>query len=97
MNRNPIRSAPTSSLADVACDVGLAELNLICSALGRPGFDPTWEIANGSDAIRSTLAEIQLEAKAAGFDGLRVIVEPTGIYHKLLLRIARQMAATPRW
>lgn len=91
MNRSPIHALVSSSLADVACDVGLDGLNLICSAVAGPGFAATWEIENRTDAIRSTLIEIQRLAEAAGYGGLRVIVEPTGIYHKLLLRLARQL------
>jgi len=91
MNRSPIHALVSSSLADVACDVGLDGLNLICSAVARPGFAATWEIENRTDPIRATLTEIQRLAEAAGYDGLRVLVEPTGIYHKLLLRIARQL------
>ncbi|HEX8407420.1 MAG TPA: transposase [Thermoanaerobaculia bacterium] len=91
MNRSPIHALVSSSLADVACDVGLDGLNLICSAVAGPGFAATWEIENRTDAIRTTLIEIQRLAEAAGYGGLRVIVEPTGIYHKLLLRLARQL------
>ena len=91
MNGSPIHALVSPSLADVAGDVGLDGLNLICSAVARPDFVATWEIENRTDAIRATLVEIQRLAKVAGFDGLRVIVEPTGIYHKLLLRIARQL------
>jgi transposase len=59
--------------------------------VARPGFAGTWEIANRTDSIRATLIEIRGLAEVAGYEGLRVIVEPTGIYHKLLLRIARQL------
>lgn len=91
MNRSPIHALALSSLADVACDVGLDRLNVVCSAVAGPGFAATWEIENRTDAIRATLIEIQGLAEAAGYDGMRVLVEPTGIYHKLLLRIARQL------
>lgn len=30
-------------------------------------------------------------AQSAGYDGLRIIVEPTGIYHQKLLQIARRL------
>lgn len=91
MNRNPITSVLSSSLAFVSADVGLASLDLTCSALARPGFAATWEIANATCEIRSTLTAILLLAREAGFTGLHVVVEPTGIYHKLLVRIARQL------
>lgn len=91
MNRSAIRAVVSSSVADVACDVGETELNLVCSAVARPGFPATWEIENRTAAIRLTLEQIRTLAVAAGYAGLRVIVEPTGIYHKLLVRIARQL------
>ncbi len=91
MNRSAIHALMSSPVADVACDVGEAALNLICSAIAHPGFAATWEIENRTEAIRCTLEKIRALANEAGYAGLRVIVEPTGIYHKLLLRIARQL------
>ena len=50
-----------------------------------------WEIANRTDSITSTLNSIREKAAAIGITLLRVIVEPTGVYHKLLLRIAASL------
>ena len=76
------------SLATVAVDVSAYKLNLMCRELSSPGASAEWEIANRTAAITSTLLAIWERAQARGITALRVVVEPTGIYHKLLLRIA---------
>jgi len=78
-------------IAIVSCDVSLDKLNLVCPSLDRPGFKARWEIANGSEAIRSTLDSILHRAHLEGYEQLSVVVEPTGVYHRLLLRIARSL------
>ena len=76
------------SPATVACDVSAYKLNLICRDLSAPGAAAEWEIANRTEPIIDTLTTIRTAAAARGITALRVVVEPTGIYHKLLLRIA---------
>ena len=81
--------SPTSMPpATIACDVSSDKLNLFCRELSSPGSIAEWEIANRTEAITSTLNAIHEQATARGIAALRVIVEPTGVYHKLLLRIA---------
>ncbi len=84
-------SAATSRPITVACDVSAYKLSLFCSDLSRPGAVAEWEIDNGTEAITATLLMIAERARACGFEQLRVVVEPTGIYHRLLLRIARSL------
>jgi len=72
----------------IACDVSAYKLNLICRDLSAPGAVAKWEIANRTEPIIDTLTAIREAAALRGITALRVIVEPTGIYHKLLLRIA---------
>lgn len=74
--------------ATIAADVSAYKLNLLCRELSGPGATAEWEIANRTEPITSTLIAIQERARARGITELRVVVEPTGIYHKLLLRIA---------
>ena len=81
----------TSTPATIACDVSSDKLNLFCRELSAPGAIAEWEIANRTEAITSTLISIREKATANGIDLLRVIVEPTGVYHKLLLRIAASL------
>ena len=83
--------SPVSTPATVACDVGCYKINLICRELSSPGAAAEWEIANRTEAITSTLIAIRERALASGIAALRVVVEPTGIYHKLLLRIAASL------
>jgi transposase len=81
-------TSATSSVATVAVDVSACKLNLMCRELSSPGASAEWEIANRTGPITSTLLAIRERAQAHGITALRVVVEPTGIYHKLLLRIA---------
>lgn len=74
--------------ATIACDVSSDKLNLFCRALSSPGSIAEWEIPNRTEAITSTLNATHEQATARGIAALRVIVEPTGVYHRLLLRIA---------
>lgn len=80
-----------SSPVTIACDVSSLKLNLFCRALSVPGTVAEWEIANRTQAITTTLVSIREKAAANGITALRVIVEPTGIYHKHLLRIAASL------
>lgn len=80
--------SPASITATVACDVSAYKLNLICRDLSAPGAAAEWEIANRTEAIIATLSAIRTAAAARGITTLRIVAEPTGIYHKLLLRIA---------
>ena len=83
--------SPASRPATIACDVSSAKLNLFCRELSAPGAIAEWEIANRTEAITSMLNSIREKATAQGIAVLRVIVEPTGVYHKLLLRIAASL------
>ena len=74
--------------ATIAGDVSAYKLNLLCRELSTAGAAAEWEIANRTGAITTTLIAICERAQARGITELRVVVEPTGIYHKLLLRIA---------
>ena len=80
--------SPASTQATIACDVSSTKLNLFCRELSAPGAIAEWEIANRTEAITSMLNSIREKAVAQGITLLRVIVEPTGVYHKHLLRIA---------
>jgi transposase len=86
-----IAVSPTTVTATVACDVSAYKLNLICRDLSAPGAAAEWEIANRTEPIIDTLTAIWTAAAARGITTLRVVVEPTGIYHKLLLRIAASL------
>ena len=80
-----------TEMMNVACDVGSARLNLVCTALSRPGSPAEWEIPNRTASILETLAHIHSLAIEGGARQLRIIVEPTGVYHRLLLELAAQM------
>lgn len=83
--------SPVRIPATIACDVSAYKLNVLCRELSAPGGAAEWEIENRTEAITSTLGSIRAAAEARGITHLRVVVEPTGIYHRLLLRIAASL------
>lgn len=91
MKNSALSPVSTLRITTLSCDVSSEKLNFACPDLGRPGFRPEWEIANTSDPIRATLRDVLELAREGGYEQLRVVVEPTGVYHHLLLRIAREM------
>ena len=87
-----LTSVPCSTpSATVACDVSAYKLNLVCRELSKPGEPAEWETPNRTEPITATLLAIREEALRCGITELRVVVEPTGRYHKLILRIARSL------
>lgn len=90
MKSTAVHAAPLPA-TNICCDVGMDTLNLICPALSIPGSVAEWETANRTDRILEVLTAIRQRAAAAGVDRLRIVVEPTGVYHELLLRLARQL------
>lgn len=84
-------SSHDNAVANICVDVGSDKLNLICRELARPGAVAEWEIENRTVPITRMLTEIREAALSRGIKDLRVVVEPTGIYHRLLLRIAAKL------
>ncbi|HEV8553912.1 MAG TPA: transposase [Casimicrobiaceae bacterium] len=76
---------------NICCDVGMDQIYLVCPPLESGTFARALTIDNRTDAIRSTLEEIRRRAGVRDASRLRVVVEPTGIYHQLLTRIARNL------
>jgi transposase len=81
----------TNAPSTIACDVGCYTINLFCRDLSGPGSVAEWEIPNRTEPITTTLLAIRERAAARGITALRVVVEPTGIYHKILLQIANAL------
>lgn len=86
--------AVSTPVTNVCCDVSMDKINLMCVALSKPGMVAEWEVPNRSESILETLRTIQQRAQTLGISELRVVVEPTGIYHELLLRLARRLGFT---
>lgn len=89
MNLTAVSASSHSAI--VSCDVSAYTLNLVCRELSAPGAAAEWEIPNRTEAITTTLLAVRERATTRGITELRVVVEPTGIYHRLLLRIARSL------
>jgi transposase len=67
------------------------QIHVVCPPLGEEGFSETFTIENRSEPIRRALEDIRDRAGERRRPRLRVVAEPTGIYHQLLLRIARSV------
>lgn len=78
----------TVKFLDVCCDVSMDDLHLTILAGENSPFPRVFKIPNRTTDIVATLGEIQALATREGFAQVRVIVEPTGIYHNLLLDVA---------
>lgn len=89
--RTSVAISVASDDINVCCDVGMDEIHIVCPALDESGFGESVTIANRSEAIRRELERIRDRAGITRVGRLRIVAEPTGIYHQLLLRIARSI------
>ncbi|NPE30114.1 transposase [Methanococcoides sp. SA1] len=69
-------------------DVGKDKLDLYTEVENHSIQD---SFNNQTLVIEQKLAEFRQIARNAGFDGIRVIAEPTGVYHNKLFRTTRKM------
>ena len=86
-------SEPTgpSECVNICCDVGMDQIHLLCPSFKGGPLSRTLVIANRTEPIRNALEEIRENARTADASRLRIVVEPTGIYHQLLMRMAREL------
>lgn len=76
---------------NICCDVGMDQIHLVCPPLGELPFAQSLTMDNRSDPIRTELERIRNSATSDEISRLQIVVEPTGIYHHLLTRIAREL------
>jgi len=90
MNRNVVVRHPLNpfTVLDLAVDVSMDDLHF---AIDMGGEIVEKTIANRSENIEVMLRWMLNKAKHAGYNQLRVVAEPTGIYHELLFRVAEAM------
>lgn len=72
----------------VAFDVGKDKLDAYCE-YGQHCFQDTF--ANNTLKIEQKLITFSGIAESSGYDGLKIVAEPTGIYHRKLFRTARRL------
>ena len=73
---------------NLAFDIGKDKLD-VYTELDQHSLQNSFN--NKTLTIEKELTNFQDMAKSKGYDGLRVIAEPTGVYHKKLFRTARKM------
>jgi transposase len=75
----------------VSCDVGMQSIHVVCPALSPSSFPRVYAIENYTDPIRMELTALRDAARAAGHSEIRLVLEPTGVYDRLLVQIARKI------
>lgn len=81
------KNIPDNKLV-VAFDVGKDKLDAYCE-YGQHCFNDSF--ANNTLKIEQKLVTFSGIAESTGYDGLRIVAEPTGIYHLKLFRTARRL------
>jgi transposase len=83
---DPFRFHAVPRVLDACFDVGGSELHLLTEVDGRKYQR---SIRNRTEEIELLLGWLGSRAKLEGYSNVRVVVEPTGVYHELLLRMVR--------
>lgn len=80
-----------TDVLNLAVDVSKNSLSYYAELEGDDLME-CWEstLRNRSEDIIKELGELKAEASKRGYEGLRIICESTGVYHRRLLRTARQ-------
>lgn len=81
------KNIPDNKLV-VAFDVGKDKLDAYCE-YGQHCFQDSF--ANHTLTIEQKLVTFSAIAESTGYDGLRIVAEPTGIYHLKLFHSARRL------
>lgn len=83
---DPSRFHPLPKVLDACFDVGGDDLHLLTVIHGER---IRRRVSNQTEEIELMLTWLSRRAKLEGYSNVRVVVEPTGVYHELLFRIAR--------
>ena len=89
------RTAPAITVAaddlNICCDVGMDQIHIVCPPIEDGAFGEEMTVDNRTESIRRALESIRDRTGETRRSCLRVVAEPTGLYHQLLLRIARSV------
>jgi hypothetical protein len=67
----------------------MQSIHLVCPALSPSSFQRVYAIANHTEPIRHELLALRDAARDAGHSVIRLVLEPSGVYDRLLVQIAR--------
>lgn len=89
----PSATSPCSATQPlvISCDVGMETLHLVCPAMAGSPFARVYAIDNGTEPIRRELTALREAAARGGYPHVRLVLEPTGVYDKLLINISRTL------
>ena len=90
MKRTGFSSSRATGPIMISCDVGMDSIYVVCPALDRSSFPRVYAIENYTDPIRHELTKLRDTARDAGHTEIRLVLEPTGVYDRLLVQIARE-------
>ena len=90
--KTKLNPSQSQNLLDTAFDVGKERLYYYSEV---PGIGSTTDYLeenffNRNEAVIENLANLKAFARQRGFDGLRIVCEPTGGFERRLLRLARK-------
>jgi transposase len=88
MQNNAVVPFVSSRTAVISCDVHRDE---IFWSSNVPGWEEICRWENRTAALRAGLELVRQAGQAAGFGRFVVVAEPTGVYHRLLLQVARRL------
>ncbi len=88
MQNNAVVPFVSSRTALVSCDVHRDEIFWTSNV---PGWEQISRWENRTSALSGGLERLQEAGRAAGFGRFVVVAEPTGVYHRLLLAVARRL------
>jgi transposase len=91
MKRTGFSSSRATTPVVISCDVGMQSVHMFCPALGASSFPRVYTIDNYTDPLRRQLITFRDAARSAGHSEIRLVLEPTGIYDRLLVQIAREV------
>ncbi|HEY0142064.1 MAG TPA: transposase [Thermoanaerobaculia bacterium] len=75
----------------VSCDVGMESVHMVCPALGDSAFPRVYAVENYTEPLRRELLALRNVARDAGRTEVRLVLEPTGVYDRLLVQLAREV------
>jgi len=97
MKRTGFSSPGATAPLLVSCDVGMQHVHMMCRAVGDSPFPRVYSVDNRTEPIRRELTALREVAHAAGYVEVRLVLEPTGIYHHLLVQIAHELGFDVRF
>jgi len=90
MDRTGFSSTRATTPLVISCDVGMESIHIVRPALGESAFPRVYAVENYTEPLRRELLALRDAARSAGRNQVQLVLEPTGVYDRLLVQIARE-------